>query len=129
MALKDRLTVLIADDTYTNRVIVKDALDQMGILHSAVVKDGEAALKALIKRPVNLVISDLHMPGLDGFALLQRLRSNERFSRTAFILVTASRERSVLKSARDYGANNVLQKPFTPEQLKEAIEAVVGPLG
>lgn len=129
MALKDRLTVLVVDDTYTNRVLVKDALDQIGVLNSTVVKDGEAAIVSLMKKPGHLVISDLHMPGMDGFELLRKLRANERTSKTAFILITASREKSVLQGARAFGANNIIQKPFTTEQLKAAVEAVVGPLG
>lgn len=128
MSLKERLRVMIVDDTYTNRALIKDSLDQLGIMNSVVSKDGDSALKALMVSPMHLVISDLNMPGLDGMSLLRKLREFKPTSKIGFILVTASSDPNLLAAGKAYGLNNVLYKPFTTDGLKRSIESVVGRL-
>ncbi|UWQ16752.1 response regulator [Jannaschia sp. M317] len=128
MGLKDMLKVLVVDDMSTSRGIILQALDGLGIHHVEYAGDGKAAmLQARTNRP-HLVISDLYMPGVNGLQLLQHLRRDPATRRTGFILTTGRSERKVLETGRCLGMNNFLAKPFTPAQLKMAIEAVVGRL-
>ena len=64
---------MVVDDTSVSRALITDALDQMGVQHVAIAKDGAQALQALMTQPVHLVISDMNMPGLDGLGLLKAL--------------------------------------------------------
>jgi two-component system, chemotaxis family, chemotaxis protein CheY len=93
MALADKLQVMVVDDTSVSRALVSDALDQMGVRHVTIARDGAQALKALMAQPVHLVISDMFMPGLDGLALLNGLRNTSRPSASASFSLPAAATR------------------------------------
>ena len=59
MALADKLQIMVVDDTSVSRTLITDALDQMGLKHVTIARDGAQALKALMAQPVHLVISDM----------------------------------------------------------------------
>jgi two-component system chemotaxis response regulator CheY len=128
MALADKLQVMVVDDTSVSRALVTDALDQMGVRHVTIARDGAQALKALMAQPVHLVISDMYMPGLDGLALLKGLRGYKPTQRIGFILVTGSGDKTLIEKGKQFQLNNFVTKPFTTASLKAAIEAVVGRL-
>lgn len=104
------------------------ALDRMGIAHVDWQNDAQSALKAMLARPVHLVISDFNMPGMDGLAFLQAVRSQKATQRAGFIMVTGSADPTLLARGQRLGLNNYLKKPFTPEELRTSIERVVGRL-
>lgn len=128
MALANNLQVMVVDDTSVSRALIVNALDEMGVRNVVLAKDGASALKTLMLNPVHLVISDMHMPGLDGIALLKGLREFAPTSKIGFILVTGSADASLIARGLAYKLNNFVPKPFTTATLKKAIEAVVGRL-
>lgn len=128
MSIADKLRVMVVDDTSVSRALIVDALDQMGVRGVTLAKDGKSALAALMAQPVHLVISDMHMPGLDGLALLKGLREFKPTSRVGFILVTGSADKTLVERGRAFGLNNLVMKPFTVAALRGAIEQVVGKL-
>src|ERR1700730_257236 len=129
MALRDRLRVLVVDDTSVSRALICDALDQIGMKHVSIGRDGEEGHCAMLAQPAHLVISDLNMPKLDGLGLLRAVREYEPTKKAAFILVTGRGDSAIIEQGRKYGLNNFLAKPFTVATLKASIEAVVGRLG
>jgi len=128
MALRDQLRVMVVDDMSTSRGLITQALDAMGIRQVGYATDGPGALQILEKTPVHLVISDYNMPGMDGLQLLHALRSNARTKALGFILITGRADREIIDTGRRLGMNNFLKKPFTPQELRSCIEAVVGRL-
>jgi two-component system chemotaxis response regulator CheY len=128
MSLADKLQVMVVDDTSVSRALITDALDQLGVRHVAIAKDGAQALKSLMARPVHLVISDMNMPGLDGLGLLKGLREYKPTSGIGFILITGSPDRTLIERGKQYRLNNFVTKPFNTASLKGAIETVVGRL-
>ena len=128
MSLADKLQVMVVDDTSVSRALITDALDQMGVRHVTIAKDGAQALKALMAQPVHLVISDMNMPGLDGLGLLKGLREFKATSAIGFILVTGSADKTLIERGKQYRLNNFVTKPFNTASLKSAIERVVGRL-
>ncbi|HXZ15905.1 MAG TPA: response regulator [Roseiarcus sp.] len=128
MSLADKLQVMVVDDTSVSRALITDALDQMGVRHVTIAKDGAQALKALMAQPVHLVISDMNMPGLDGLGLLKGLREFKATSAIGFILVTGSADKTLIERGKQYRLNNFVTKPFNTASLKAAIERVVGRL-
>src|SRR5271165_4830971 len=128
MALADKLQVMVVDDTSVSRTLITDALDQMGVKHVAIARDGAQALKALMAQPTHLVISDMNMPGLDGLGLLKGLREYKPTSGIGFILVTGSNDKTLIERGKQYRLNNFVTKPFNTASLRGAIEAVVGKL-
>jgi two-component system chemotaxis response regulator CheY len=122
------IKVLIVDDQLTMRSLVRNGLQQLGFTDFADANDGEEALRALLARPVNLVISDFNMPKLDGLGLLRAVRSHPPLAKTAFIMLTGRADKELVQRAVQFGVNNYLVKPFTVATLQGKIEAVFGSL-
>ena len=128
MALRDQLRVLVVDDMSTSRGLITQALDSLGIRHVSVGTNVEEAIKHLETNQTHLVISDYNMPGQSGLALLERIRSQPNGSKIAFILITGKLERSVIEKGKALAMNNVISKPFNTDDVRKAIEAVLGRL-
>jgi two-component system, chemotaxis family, chemotaxis protein CheY len=128
MALKDSLSIMVVDDMATSRGLIIMALEEMGIKKIDFRKDGADALQSLVAKPVHLVVSDYNMPEMDGLGLLKSLRENRITSRIGFILVSGRITPEIMGAGKALGMNNYIQKPFSTQQLKACIQAVVGPL-
>lgn len=129
MDIKDILKVMVIDDHVTSRMLTVETLQQLGVKHIRIAKDGKDAFDKLNAEPVHLVLSDLYMPGVDGLQLLKVLRSHTRFAKIGYIIITGKKDANVVAKAKELGVNNVLSKPFSAPVLKQAVEAVVGRLG
>ncbi|MCK0166606.1 response regulator [Jannaschia sp. S6380] len=129
MPMRDALRILIADDMSTSRGLLLQALDTLGLPEVVQATDGLQALELALSEKPDLVLSDLHMPGLDGLELLQGLRTDARTRATPFALITARVDTATLQAAEALGMRAVLSKPYTPAQLRDCIEAAIGPLG
>jgi two-component system chemotaxis response regulator CheY len=119
---------MVVDDMSTSRGLITQALDAMGVRQVGSATDGHGAMQILEKSPVHLVISDYNMPGMDGLQLLHALRTHPKSKSVGFILITGRADREIIETGRKLGMNNFLKKPFTPQELKACIEAVVGRL-
>src|SRR4051812_20540523 len=128
MTLANKLEVMVVDDTSVSRMLITEALAEIGIKGVAIAKDGKQALTALMAKPTHLVISDMNMPGLDGLGLLKGLRGFKPTAKIGFILVTGSPDKSLIEKGKLLGLNNFIAKPFTTKSIRAAIEAVVGKL-
>lgn len=128
MSLKDHIRVMVVDDMSVSRGLLQQALDTIGIKNVSFCNSGDEAHKSIVGNPVHLVISDYNMPGMDGLALLKCLREHKATQRIGFILVTGSEDGNLIAKGKEYGLNNFLKKPFTPESMKACIERVTGPL-
>lgn len=128
MSLREKLRVMVVDDMSTSRGLITQALDAIGILNVATAADARTALAALQKSPVHLVISDYNMPEMDGLHFLHYLRSAPATQKTGFLLITGRADPAVINKGKQLGMNNFLAKPFQTDELKTAIEAIVGRL-
>lgn len=129
MSLKSSLHVMYVDDMSVSRGLIQQALEEIGIANIQYEKDGATALRRLVAAPVHLVLSDYNMPGIDGLSLLEGLRNNRSTQKIGFILITGRADREILTRGVNLGMNNFLVKPFSAQQLRIAMEKVVGPLG
>lgn len=128
MPLASSLRVIIADDQQTSRLLIRSGLSELGINHIVMAKDGAEALDCIIRQPAHLVISDYHMPKMNGVELLRGVRANIPTRRSAFFLLTGVDDKEFLKEAMVLQVNNYLKKPVSVPELKKKIEAVFGPL-
>lgn len=128
MSLKDRLKVLVVDDTATSRGLITQSIEEMGISRYSWDKNGADALKTLSTSLFHLVLSDYNMPKMDGLELLKSMRSSANTKRTGFILITGTKDPKVISKGRQLGMNNYIEKPFTTAKLRSCIEAITGPL-
>lgn len=84
-------------------------------------EDGAKAIERLREEPVDVVVSDLKMPGLDGVKLLEWI--NQELPETKFILLTGYGDEEVERKVRELGAFEYLNKPISPEQLSGVVTA------
>jgi two-component system chemotaxis response regulator CheY len=128
MPAASAINTLIVDDQMTMRSLIRTALSQIGITSVREAYDGEEALRLLVTRPANLIISDFNMPKLDGLGLLRAVRAHAPIKNAAFIMLTGRADVDLVARAKQYGVNNYLVKPFTAQILKQKIEDVFGAL-
>ena len=128
MPAPSSIRVLVVDDQLTMRALVRSALQQIGFTNVSEAPDGEEGLKTLITSGAQLVISDFNMPKMDGLDFLRAIRAHEPTRKTAFIMLTGRADKELVQRAAQFGANNYLVKPFTPQSLREKIEQVFGAL-
>lgn len=89
MSIAEKIKVLIVDDQVTSRLLLSDALTQLGFKQITAAGDGEQGLKIMTQQPHHLVISDFNMPKMDGLGFLQAVRANPATKKAAFIILTA----------------------------------------
>jgi DNA-binding NarL/FixJ family response regulator len=121
----DRIHVALADDQALVRsglIALLAGFDRLEIVVQA--DDGQALLDALETTPADVILSDIRMPGLDGFGLVRALR--ERGNTTPVVLLTTFDEESLPLAAAEAGAQGFLLKDASPEDLYEAITRVAG---
>ena len=120
-----QINVLIADDNVTNRKLLRTVLEYAG--HTVLEADnGVTALKFLEQGQVDAVISDILMPGMDGFRLCFEIRRNPKLRKLPFIVYTASyTSASDEKLAMQFGADRFLRKPASANSIVETLHQVV----
>jgi two-component system chemotaxis response regulator CheY len=118
--------VLVVDDMMTMRKLVAKACKEIGFTDITEASDGAQAWTLIgeANPAFGLIISDWNMPNTSGMDLLKRIRSDSRFGKTPFILVTAEAEQHQILEAAKAGVSQYLVKPFTSESLREKIESV-----
>jgi PleD family two-component response regulator len=109
-------TVLVVEDSGSSRDITSHFLQQGGfrVLEAA---DGADALDILRKRHVDLVLTDIMMPKMDGWALYREVRSDKRYNLTPFVFLTVLDELDNQIKGLSLGVDDYLSKPVTPPQL------------
>lgn len=117
------LDVLIVDDSAAIRKILQRMLGQAGVSLGRVLEagDGVEALEKLKTEPVNLVLSDINMPNMDGIQLLSMLKSNADFRNLPVIMITTEGGEAKVMEAVQLGAAGYVRKPFTADQIKEKL--------
>ncbi|MEH1946350.1 MAG: response regulator [Nostoc sp.] len=113
-------TILIIEDEPQVRVNIQEIL-QLSDFETLIAANGKIGLEIAQAKLPDLIICDIMMPELDGYSVLSALRKNEATINIPLIFVTAKAERSDFRHGMDFGADDYLTKPFTPEELLNAI--------
>ncbi|WP_028980181.1 response regulator [Sporocytophaga myxococcoides] len=117
-------TILIADDSESVREVVSYTLINAGY-EVLIGIDGEDALKYLNGKEIHLVLTDLHMPKMDGIALIKEIRSKPEYKFIPILFLTTESNASKKEEAKAAGATGWIVKPFVPEKLIETIQRVI----
>jgi two-component system, sensor histidine kinase and response regulator len=123
-------SVLIVDDNRTNRRILEGLLIHWG-MKPTLASDGESALHALLAarqngHPFQLILTDMHMPKMDGFELIERVKTEASSRTAAIMMLTSGGHRNDAARCRDLGVAAYLLKPVRQAELRESIERVLG---
>jgi two-component system chemotaxis response regulator CheY len=118
-------TIITVDDAATMRKLIGFTLRGAG--HEVLeAEDGMRALALLTGRDVDLVITDINMPNMNGIELTRKLRGLPRHSSTPILVVTTESELSIKTQAKAAGATGWIVKPFQPDQLVAVVGKVLG---
>ena len=116
--------ILIADDSESIRELVKMTLEGSGYKVTVGV-DGQEALDKLTGQELQLIITDLHMPKLDGISLIREVRKKEQYKHVPILLLTTESQASKKQDAKQAGATGWIVKPFVPEKLLAVVKKVI----
>jgi two-component system chemotaxis response regulator CheY len=115
---------LVVDDSATMRRIVINSLQRIGFSDTVEAGDGQEAL-AKFDSSIKFVITDWNMPNMSGTEFTKVLRSRDDGRHVPVLMVTARSVKEDILTAMEAGVNNYIVKPFTPQVLKEKIDALL----
>jgi CheY-like chemotaxis protein len=122
--------VLVVDDNATNRRILQEMLKRWEMLATSAAS-GEEAMAELLSahvagQPYQLILTDMHMPKLDGFGLIARIRSKTELSTTAIMMLTSAGHREDVQRCKELGVASYLMKPVRKSELLLAVGKALG---
>ena len=120
-----QLKFLVVDDFSTMRRIVRGLLKELGCHHVAEAEDGAVALGMLRAQRFDFVISDINMPNLDGFGLLEAIKAEEALRQLPVLMVTAEARKDDILRAAQGGAAGYIVKPFSKATLDDKVQRIL----
>ena len=121
--------VLVVDDNLTNRRILKTMLDRWHMRTTAVEGVEEAVIEVntavTAGDPYQLILTDMHMPGMDGFALVEKLRERKDAAPATIMMLTSGAREGDVASCRELGVSAHLVKPVREAELRDAVNRAI----
>ncbi len=121
--------VLVVDDSAAIRKILTRVLRQTGMaiqtIHEA--GDGQDALALMAQHRIDLVLSDINMPKMDGLQLLGALKASPQWHNIPVVMITTEGGETKVAEAVRLGAAGYVRKPFTADQIKEKLVGILEP--
>lgn len=118
-------TIMTVDDSASIRQMVSFTLKQAGyqVVEAA---DGREALSKLNGTPIQMILTDLNMPNMDGIDLIRQVRANPTYKFIPIVMLTTESQTEKKLQGKAAGATGWIVKPFKPEQLLAVIKKVLG---
>ena len=121
-------TILIVDDNPASADTLELALMDLAGFETSAVTSGERALRLIQefdRGRLAAVITDLHMPTMDGYELISRIRSDARYTHLPILVVSATTDPGAPQRARELGASAFISKPWSPVRLRRRLEQLL----
>jgi two-component system, chemotaxis family, chemotaxis protein CheY len=120
--------ILIVDDSDTMRAVLAKTLTLAGVavgaLHQAA--NGLQGMEILRKEWIDLVLADINMPVMNGVGMVGAMKADPALEGIPVIIISTEGSEARLQALKDGGVRAFLRKPFPPEELKKAVETVLG---
>lgn len=122
------LNIMIVDDSPVMRVFLRKVVQLTGLPLGEFFEagDGEAALELLKRHWIDLVLTDINMPRMDGEEFVRQVESDELMRDIPVIVVSTDSTRERIDHLLHLGARGYISKPFFPETLRDAVEKALG---
>lgn len=117
-------TILVVENEVSNRVLIERVLSTRGY-YCLSASNGREALEILDREQVDLILTDLSMPVLDGYRTTQLIRARPALANVPIVAVTAYALNDENEAALQIGCNEYLTKPFKPRQLLEVVDRLL----
>jgi len=120
--------VLIVDDSNAMRGVIKKIISMSGFKMDTCLEagNGREAISQLEGNWVDVIISDINMPEMNGLEMLSHLKKDDLFKDIPVIMITTEGSSTRMEEAFQYGARGLIKKPFLPEDLKKTLNEVLG---
>jgi two-component system chemotaxis response regulator CheY len=119
-------TILVVDDSATTRSLVASYLTDWEGVEVVEAASGFEALRVLPARRVDLIVTDINMPDINGLELISFVRANPNYRRIPVVIITTENSAEDRKRGLDLGASDYLVKPFGANELRRAVAAALG---
>jgi two-component system chemotaxis response regulator CheY len=119
-------TILVVDDSATTRSLVAAYLAGWRDVEVLEAASGFEALRVLPTRPVDLIVTDINMPDINGLELISFLRANPNYRHVPVLIISTENSAEDRKRGLELGASGYLVKPFSAEALLAAVAAAFG---
>lgn len=119
-------TILLAEDSPTTRSLVVSTLEQLGDLEVVEASSGFEALKTLPRYKFDIIITDINMPDINGFELLNFVKHNQVYQHIPLIIITSEVSERDREKGKSLGADAYLAKPVDPEELQNVVRQYLG---
>jgi two-component system chemotaxis response regulator CheY len=114
-------TILVVDDSATTRSLVASFLADMQEAEVVEASSGFEALRMLPARRVDLIVTDINMPDINGLELISFIRANPNYRRIPVVIISTENSAEDRKRGLELGASDYLVKPFGAEELRRAV--------
>ena len=114
-------TILIADDSTAMRAMLTSTIESLGDYHIVEASSGFEALRLLPRRKVDLILTDINMPDINGLELISFLHNNPNYQDIPVIIISSEGSRKDIDKGKLLGADEYVVKPFEPSMLQELI--------
>lgn len=114
-------TILIADDSPAMRAMLVSAIESLGDYRIVEASSGFEALRLLPREKVDLILTDINMPDINGLELISYLRNNANYLSIPVFIISTEGSQHDIEKGRRLGANEYLTKPFDPDRLQALI--------
>jgi len=121
--MNEDATILVVDDNEDNRYTLTRRLKRIGLKNIVEAENGLEAINKVELQDFDMILLDIMMPIMDGYEVLKRLRSEQRFINIPIIMISALSDVEDVVKAIDLGADDYLLKPFNPVLLKAKVKA------
>jgi len=120
--------VLIVDDSRSMRAVIKKTISMSGFKMDQCLEagNGREALDVLAKAWVDVIISDINMPEMNGLEFLEELKKDSLLKAIPVIVISTEGSEKRIQNAFDLGAKGFIKKPFLPEEIKKVLYEVIG---
>ncbi|MDX9746054.1 MAG: response regulator [Syntrophales bacterium] len=120
--------VLIVDDSNAMRSVIRKVIQLSGFRLDNCYEagNGKQALNVLSREWVDVILSDIHMPEMDGMELLKQIHHHDVFRTIPVIMISTEGSLERVNEAYALGARGFIKKPFLPEELKRTLHEVIG---
>ena len=120
--------VLIVDDSNAMRAVIRKIISMSGFKMDKCLNasNGKEALDILVNEWVDVIISDINMPEMNGLELLARLKQDDLYKEIPVIMISTEGSDERMQEAFDCGAQGFIKKPFLPEELRKILYETIG---
>lgn len=120
--------LLIVDDSLTMRSVIKKTVQMSGFEAEAYLEAGSGgeAIEVLAGQKVDIVLSDINMPGMSGIEMLKKVKADSKTSSIPVVMISTEGSEERILEAVKCGASGYLKKPFQPEEIRALLEKALG---